>query len=161
MICQAVFAGRYFINSGISSPSSGAHAYSQLRARMHESCMHILDPLRSDHALYARTSTARTMHVWAAPYKMYEAPYILPYMTGNLRPTAQSHQPTVCINLRPQYKLIVYFSLQGRYCTRSSMCMYSNTRRIVPRQRTSERHLLLGSIKLQGWLLAQKSPQVL
>ena len=55
-----------------------------MRARMHESCMHILDPLRSDHALYARTSTARTMHVWAAPYKMYEAPYILPYMTGNL-----------------------------------------------------------------------------
>eukprot|EP01048_Picozoa_sp_COSAG05_P021933 COSAG05_NODE_4197_length_1627_cov_114.315445_1_plen_44_part_10 len=44
---------------------------------MHESCMHILDPIRSDHALYARTSTARTMHVWAAPYKMYEAPYIL------------------------------------------------------------------------------------
>ena len=77
----------------ISSPSSGAHAYSQLRARMHESCMHILDPLRSDHALYARTSTARTMHVWAAPYKMYEAPYIPPYMyrymTGNFRPTAQ------------------------------------------------------------------------
>ena len=47
-------------------PSSGANAFSQLRARMHESCMHILDPLRSDHALYARTSTARTMHVWAA-----------------------------------------------------------------------------------------------
>ena len=105
----------YFIKSGISRPSSGAHAYSQLRARMHESCMHILDPFRSDHALYARTSTARTMHVWAAPYKMYEAPYILPYMTGNLRPTAQSHQPTVCINLRPQYKSIVYFSLQWRY----------------------------------------------
>ena len=99
----------YFIKSGISSPSSGAHAYSQLRARMHESCMHILDPLRSDHALYARTSTARTMHVWAAPYKMYEAPYILPYMTGNFRPTAQTQKPTVCLNFRPQYKSIVYF----------------------------------------------------
>ena len=61
--------------------------------RMHESCMHILDPLRSDHALYARTSTARTMHVWAAPYKMYEAPYILPYMTGNFRPQHKSGIP--------------------------------------------------------------------
>ena len=90
-------------------PSSGANAFSQLRARMHESCMHILDPLRSDHALYARTSTARTMHVWAAPYKMYEAPYILPYMTGNFRPTAQTQKPTVCLNFRPQYKSIVYF----------------------------------------------------
>ena len=97
------------IKSNISSPSSGAHAYSQLRARMHESCMHILDPLRSDHALYARTSTARTMHVWAAPYKMYEAPYIPPYMTGNFRPTGQTQQPTVCLNFRPQHKSIVYF----------------------------------------------------
>ena len=105
----------YFIKSGISSPSSGAHAYSQLRARMHESCMHILDPLRSDHALYARTSTARTMHVWAAPYKMYEAPYILPYMTGNFRPTAQTQKPTVCLNFRPQYKSIVYFRIKLRY----------------------------------------------
>ena len=66
-------------------------------------------------ALYARTSTARTMHVWAAPYKMYEAPYILPYMTGNFRPTAQTQKPTVCLNFRPQYKSIVYFSLKGRY----------------------------------------------
>ena len=67
-------------------------------------CMYV----RSDHA-YARTSTARTMHVWAAPYKMYEAPYILPYMTGNFRPTAQTQKPTVCLNFRPQHKSIVYF----------------------------------------------------
>ena len=71
--------------------------------------------VRANHALYARTSTARTMHVWAAPYKMYEAPYILPYMTGNFRPTAQTQKPTVCLNFRPQYKSIVYFRLQLRY----------------------------------------------
>ena len=45
-----------------------------------------------------------SMHVWAAPYKMYEAPYILPYMTGNFRPTAQTQKPTVCLNFRPQYR---------------------------------------------------------
>ena len=61
-----------------------------------------------DHALYARTSTARTTH------KMYEAPYILPYMTGNFRPTAQTQKPTVCLNFRPQYKSIVYFRTKVR-----------------------------------------------
>ena len=95
--------------------SSPQYAILAMLARMHESCMHILDPVRSDHALYARTSTARTMHVRVAPYKMYEAPYILPYMTGNFRPTAQTQKPTVCLNFRPQYKSIVYLKQLLRY----------------------------------------------
>ena len=45
---------------------------------------------------------------------MYEAPYILPYMTGNFRPTAQTQKPTVCLNFRPQYKSIVYFRIKVR-----------------------------------------------
>ena len=83
--------------------------------------------------LYARTSTARTMHVWAAPYKMYEAPYILPYMTGNFRPTAQTQKPTVCLNFRPQYKSIVYFRTKVRYyfCIRIVCEFSANSQGVV------------------------------